>query len=156
MTEAKARANVLLQSALAPSLERMGLTLRELGLTGHAANVFCALVRMSDATAADLMLKTGIPDSKIYYALEELVEKGLVEVQKGKPKAYRVVPPREVKIRLMRTVDEDYERRQAATVRLVSLLEPLRASASSPTADLAYIVKGLPNIAARAAGLIAS
>jgi len=156
MTEAKARANVLLQSALRPSLERMGLTLRELGLTGHAANVFCALVRMSDATAADLMLKTGIPDSKIYYALEELVEKGLVEVQKGKPKAYRIVPPREVKIRLMRTVDEDYERRQAATVRLVSLLEPLRASASSPTADLAYIVKGLPNIAARAAGLIAS
>jgi sugar-specific transcriptional regulator TrmB len=134
----------------------MGLTLRELGLTGHAANVFCALVRMSDATAADLILKTGIPDSKIYYALEELVEKGLVEVQKGKPKAYRVVPTREVKIRLMRTVDEDHERRQAATARLVSLLEPLRASTSSSAADLAYIVKGLPNIAARAAGLVAS
>jgi sugar-specific transcriptional regulator TrmB len=111
---------------------------------------------MSHATAADLILKTGIPDSKIYYALDELAEKGLVEVQQGKPKAYRVVPPREVETRLMRTVDEEYERRQTATVRLVSLLEPLRASASSPTADLAYIVKGLSNIAARAGGLIAS
>jgi sugar-specific transcriptional regulator TrmB len=111
---------------------------------------------MSHATAADLILKTGIPDSKIYYALDELAEKGLVEVQGGKPKAYRVVPPREVETRLMRTVDEEYERRQTATVRLVSLLEPLRASTSSPTADLAYIVKGLSNIAARAGGLIAS
>src|ERR1700704_3937366 len=137
MAEANARASALLQPTLGPSLERMGLTLRELGLTGHAANVFCALVRMSDATAADLILKTGIPDSKIYYALEELVAKGLVEVQKGKPKAYRVVPTREVKIRLMRTVDEDHERRQAATARLVSLLEPLRASTSSSAADLA-------------------
>jgi sugar-specific transcriptional regulator TrmB len=156
MAEAKSRANTLLQATLGPSLERMGSTLRELGLTGHAADVFCALVRMSHATAADLILKTGIPDSKIYYALEELAEKGLVEVQKGKPKAYRVVPPKEVEIRLMRTVDEEYERRQTATARLVSLLEPLRASTSSPTADLAYIVKGLANIAARASGLIAS
>jgi sugar-specific transcriptional regulator TrmB len=39
---------------------------------------------------------------------------------------------------------------------LISLLEPLRASTSSPIADLAYIVKGVPNIAARASGLIAS
>jgi sugar-specific transcriptional regulator TrmB len=156
MSEAKTRANTLLQATLGPSLERMGVTLRELGLTGHAADVFCALVRMSHATAADLILKTGIPDSKIYYALDELAEKGLVEVQGGKPKAYRVVPPREVETRLMRTVDEEYERRQTATVRLVSLLEPLRASTSSPTADLAYIVKGLSNIAARAGGLIAS
>src|SRR5713226_1200818 len=94
MAEAKARAHRLLQATLGPSLERMGSTLRELGLTGHAADVFCALVRMSHATAADLILKTGIPDSKIYYALEELAEKGLVEVQKGKPKTYGSSRPR--------------------------------------------------------------
>src|SRR5713101_2887077 len=155
MAEAKARAHTLL-ATLGPSLERMGSTLRELGLTGHAADVFCALVRMSHATAADLILKTGIPDSKIYYALEELAEKGLVEVQEGKPKTYRVVPAKEVEIRLNRLVEADYERRRAATTRLGSLLEPLRAATKSPGTDVAYIVKGLPNIIARARALVAS
>lgn len=156
MSEVKTRANVLLQESLGSSLERIGNAMRELGLTGNAADAFCVLARMSDATAGDLVLKTGIPDSKIYYALDELVEKGLVEVQPGRPKTYRVVPPKEAEARLARIVEEDYERRRAVTVRLGSLLEPLRAATKSPTTDVAYIVKGLPNILARARSLIGS
>ncbi len=156
MSEVKARANVLLQEALGPSLQRVGTTLREFGLSGRAADAFCALVRMSPATAGNLVLKTGIPDSKIYYALDELVEKGLVEVQEGKPKMYRVVPPKEVEVRLTRIVEAEYQRRRAATRRLSSLLEPLRAATKSPATDVAYIVKGLANILARGEALVAS
>jgi sugar-specific transcriptional regulator TrmB len=152
----KSRANVLLQETLESSLERIGTTLRELGVSGPAADTFCSLVRVGRATAGDLVVKTGIPDSKIYYALEELAERGLVEVQRGKPKSYRVVPPKEVEMRLARIVEADYERRRAATTRLGSLLEPLRAVAKSPTTEVAYIVKGLPNILARAESMIAS
>src|SRR5438128_2680075 len=104
MSEVKARANALLQETLGPSAERIRSTLRDLGFSGYAADAFCALVRVSDATAGDLVVKTGIPDSKIYYALDELAEKGLVEVQEGKPKTYRVVPAKEVEIRLNRLV----------------------------------------------------
>src|SRR5437867_3017018 len=96
MAEGKARANALLHEALEPSLDRIAGTLRELGISGPAADAFCALVRTADATASELVRKTGIPDSKIYYALDELAEKGLVEVQAGKPKTFRVVPPKEV------------------------------------------------------------
>src|SRR5213594_3442738 len=156
VSEVKARANSLLQETLGPSAERIRSILRDFGFSGHAADAFYALVRISHATAGDLVVKTGIPDSKIYYALDELAEKGLVEVQAGKPKTYRVVPPKEVEIRLRRIVEADYERRRAATTRLGVLLEPLRAATRSPATDVAYIVKGIPNIVARAQSLIAS
>lgn len=156
MSEVKARANVLLHETLGPSVERIGGTLRELGLSGYAAEAFCALVRVSHATAGDLVRATGIPDSKIYYALDELADRGLVEVQAGKPKMYRIVPAKEVEIRLSRIIEADYERRRAATTRLGSLLEPLRAATRSPATDVAYIVKGMPNILTRAQRLIAS
>src|SRR5438309_8292907 len=139
MAEGKARANALLQEALESSLDRIAGTLRELGVSGPAADAFCALVRTAEATAAELVRKTGIPDSKIYYALDELAEKGLVEVQAGKPKTYRVVPPKEVEIRLCRIVEADYERWRAATTRIGVLLEPLRAATRFPAMDFAYI-----------------
>src|SRR5216117_1096362 len=156
MSEVKARANALLQDALGPSEERIRGTLRDVGFSSSAAEAFCALVRVREATAGDLVRKIGIPDSKIYYALDELAEKGLVEVQAGKPKTFRVVPPKEVEMRLSRMVQAEYDRRRAATVRVTSLLEPLRAATKARSMDVAFIVKGLPNIVARARALIGS
>ena len=156
MAGVKVRANVLLQDAMEPSLARIAGTLRELGLSRHAAQTFCTLVETTYASAGELVRKTGIPDSKIYYALDELAEKGFVEVQAGKPKTYRVVPPKEVEMRLSRMVETEYERRRAATVRVAALLEPLRAATRAPSIDVAYIVKGLPNVVARARALIGS
>src|SRR2546426_9915153 len=156
MAGVKVRANALFQDAMEPSLDRIAGTLRELGISGRAAQTFCALVQTTQATAGELVRKTGIPDSKIYYALDELAEKGFVEVQAGKPKTYRMVPPKEVELRLSRMVQAEYERRRAATVRVAALLEPLRAASKAPVMDVAYIVKGLPNVVARARALIAS
>src|SRR5216117_736968 len=137
MSEVKARANALLQDALGPSEERIRGTLRDVGFSSSAAEAFCALVRTTYASAGELVRKTGIPDSKIYYALDELAEKGLVEVQAGKPKTFRVVPPKEVEMRLSRMVQAEYDRRRAATVRVASLLEPLRAATKAPSMDVA-------------------
>src|SRR3989449_4156801 len=156
MSEVKARANALLQDALGPSEERIRGTLRDVGFSSSAAEAFCALIRVREATAGDLVRKTGIPDSKIYYALDELAEKGFVEVQAGKPKTYRVVPPKEIELKLSSMVQAEYERRRAATVRVAALLEPLRVGTKAPAMDVAYIVKGLPNVVARAQTLIAS
>src|SRR5437870_12425783 len=100
MSEVKARASALLQESFGPSAERIRGTLRDLGFSGYAAETFCALVRVSHAAAGDLVLQTGIPDSKIYYALDELAEKGLSAVQDGEPGTCRVVPSEEVEVRL--------------------------------------------------------
>jgi len=156
MTEVKVRANVLLAEAGPGSLEAIGGTLRELGLGGYAADAFCALTRVARATAGDLVRTTGIPDSKIYYALDELVERGLAEVQEGKPKSYRLVPLAEIETRLMQLLDARRQKERAAITRLLSLVEPLRSAARTPTTDLAYIVKGTPNVLARAESMVAS
>src|SRR2546422_5369893 len=156
MTEVRKRANVLLEDAARPSVEEIGASLRDLGIGGYAADAFCPLVRTPEATAGDLVSKTGIPDSKIYYALEELAEKGLIEVQAGKPKMYRAVPPKEAEARLGRILETRYERERGAVKRIAGLLEPLRAATKSPMTVLAYIVKGMRNVIARAHSLIAS
>ena len=156
MTEVRARANGLLEEAARPSVKEIGATLRDLGLGGYAADAFCALVRVPQATAGDLVLKTGIPDSKIYYALDELAEKGLIEVQAGKPKTYRPLPPREMEARLSRMLEAKHDRERGAVKRVAALIEPLRASTKSPATDLAFIVKGLPNVVARAQSMIGS
>jgi sugar-specific transcriptional regulator TrmB len=156
MAEVKARAGALLKEASAPSLGQLEGALRDLGFSGYAAQAFCAAVQVPQATAGDLILKTGIPDSKIYYALDELAERGLLEVQAGKPKVYRVGSPKEVEARLRHLLDEKQERERAAVARVASIIEPLRSGARSPTIDLAYLVKGAENVTARALGMIAS
>src|SRR5207247_9391980 len=95
MAGVKVRANVLLQDAMEPSLARIAGTLRELGLSRHAAQTFCALVETTDPSAGELVRKTGIPDSKTYYALDEPAEKGLVQVQAGETKTHGRVPANE-------------------------------------------------------------
>lgn len=156
MSEVRKRANVLLEEAAGASRREIGAALRDLGLSGYAADAFCALVRLPTATAGDLVARTGIPDSKIYYALEELAEKGLVAVQAGKPKTYRAVAPKDAAARLERILDDKYDRERSAVTRVAALLEPLQASAQAPATDLAYVVKGLSNVVARAQAMICS
>ena len=156
MTEVGVRANLLLEEAAKGAREEIVSSLRELGLSGYASAVLFALARVSDATAPDLVVRTGIPDSKIYYALQELVELGLVEVQEAKPRKYAMVRSAEVETRLDQLLTSRYDRQRSAVSRVASLLEPLRSGARSAAMDLAYVVKGEPNVFARAASLIAS
>jgi len=53
-------------------------------------------------------------------------------------------------------LDAKYDRERGAVKRVSALLEPLRAATKSPSTDLAFIVKGLPNVVARAQSMIAS
>jgi sugar-specific transcriptional regulator TrmB len=156
MSEVAVRANVLWQEAGPSTLKEIQTTLRDLGLSGYAAEAFCALVRASEVTAGDLGTKTGIPDSKIYYALQELAEKGLVEVQAGKPKTYRAVSRKRIEARLNEMLEAKHERETDAVSRVGSLLEPIQAATKSPATELAYVVKGRGNVLARAEALIAS
>src|SRR5882672_7932136 len=126
MSEVKARAGELLQEASGPSLGEIEKALRDLGLSGYGAQTFCAALRVEEATAASLMRATSIPDSKNYYALEELVERGLLEVEPGKPKRYRVGRPKDVEGRLRRMLDSKHESERTAVGRVAGLIEPLR------------------------------
>lgn len=156
MKEVAVRANVLRHEAQQGSLEHISSALKNLGFGANAAGAFCAIAKLGEATAADLVVETGIPDSKIYYALDELAEGGLVEVQSGKPRTYRAVPSHEVQGRLTAIVDARQKGEMASVARLVSLLEPLRPAPREHALEVAYIVKGMPNVLARMRSLMSS
>jgi sugar-specific transcriptional regulator TrmB len=155
MREAKGPKGSLFSQAANSTVAQVGRMLRDLGFSSYAAQTFCAALRVEHATAASLILATGIPDSKIYYALEELVERGVLEVQAGKPKVYRVGRPKDVEGRLRRMMDEKHDRERGAVTKLTHLIEPLRAGARSPSSDLAFVVKGAENVYARAQSVLA-
>ena len=69
-------------------------TLKELGLTDNEVAVFLALLETGPATAGPLVPKCRLHRSRIYAALERLVDKGLVSViRKGRRHLHEALPP---------------------------------------------------------------
>ena len=135
--------------------ESIAAMLRELGLSSYAAKSLVALLGNAPMSAGQICRATGIPDSKIYYALDELDRTKLVESQHGTPTLYRPVELDQMISNLTRSENEEHQRR----LRLVGLFgkqaEPLAKARSQPTdIELAYIVKGRRNIVERMLAVI--
>lgn len=138
-----------------PATAEVSSTLQALGLTGYAARTFCGLLDIGEGTAADLVLRTGIPDSKVYYALEELLDRGLLEAQGGKPKRFRLADPAHAVAGLSRGLEEKQAREAASVQRVAALMETSRKKGKAPAQEeLAYVVKGKENVVARAQRMI--
>lgn len=130
--------------------EAIAAVLRGLGLSSYAARSLVALLGNAPLSAGQICKATGIPDSKIYYALEELDRAKLVECQHGTPTLYKPLQFSQMISNLTRAQDEDHQRR----LRLIELFrkkaEPLVKARSEPSeVELAYIVKGRRNIVER-------
>jgi sugar-specific transcriptional regulator TrmB len=124
--------------------------LRELGLSSFAARALVSLLENSPQSAGSICNATGIPDSKIYYALEELDRAKLVESQRGVPTLYKPVSLDLMISNLTRTQEEEYERRLRFVQLFKNQAEPLVKARSEPEEiELAYIVKGKRNIVER-------
>jgi sugar-specific transcriptional regulator TrmB len=135
--------------------EAIAAKLRELGLSSYAARSLVALLGNAPLSAGQICKATGIPDSKIYYALEELDRAKLVECQHGTPTLYKPLQFTQMISNLTRAQDEDHQRR----LRLVELFrkqaEPLAKARAEPSeVELAYIVKGRRNIVERMLNVI--
>jgi sugar-specific transcriptional regulator TrmB len=127
--------------------EKIISELKELGLSTYEAATYMTLLTHSHIPASTICKETGIPDSKIYYALDGLLKKGMITVQKGVPNVYSAVHPKEaianLKTQLMETLNEKMEKADA----LINSLSPLHESAEKPQEiELAYIIRGQRNI----------
>lgn len=71
-------------------------SLKKLGLSTYQALVYLSLTYMISGTATEISLNSNVPRSKIYDVLKVLGEKGFVEIERGRPLKYHVVPPTEV------------------------------------------------------------
>lgn len=130
--------------------------LREFGLTGYEAQAYVALIQNPDTSATQLCNETGIPDSKIYFALEELQKKGLVVVSEGVPRHYKALPPKQALSKLKGILSEQFEAQVGKLTQLSLALEPLYSKGEKQDVELAYVVKGFDNVLARMIEVLSS
>ena len=120
--------------------------LREFGITAYAARAFLSILENQPVSATNLCKMTGIPDSKIYYALKELEEKNLVIIQHGTPSMYGVLGIEQIVSSIQGQVDEEHQRRSTKVKELAKFLEPLHTKGNGEDVELAYIIKGQRNM----------
>lgn len=70
--------------------------LRLMGLTDYETQSYVALTSLISANATEISLAANVPRSKVYQVLKNLVEKGFIEMNRGKPLKFTVIPPHEV------------------------------------------------------------
>jgi len=137
--------------------ENLVSELKALGLSTMAARTYLALIAKPSATAGLLCNETGIPDSKIYYAINELSKRGMIVVQNGTPKTYKAVHPKEATSSLKQQLREDFNKNLSRAEDLADSLSPIFESATGKTEiELAYIIRGHRNISRKMKDLIAS
>jgi sugar-specific transcriptional regulator TrmB len=129
--------------------------LKELGLTTHEALSYITLLSQSSMSASALCKESGIPNSKIYYALDELSKKGMLIVQKGNPNIYVPVSPKEAIENLKQQLIKKLDGKLKEADDLTDILTPIYESAeTAEQLEVAYIIRGQHNIISRMKALI--
>lgn len=80
-------------------------TLEALGLTEYEARCFVGLTQLSDGTAKEISQVADVPQSRVYDVVDDLHQRGLVDIQESKPRRYFAVPVNDALGRLR----EDYD-----------------------------------------------
>jgi len=137
--------------------DRIVSRLKELELPTHEALIYLTLLTHSNMTASALCKETGIPDSKIYYALDGLSKKGMLIVQKGNPNIYLPMAPKDAVANLKQQLTERLNEKIREADVLVDMLTPVYESAAKPEElEVAYIIRGQKNIINRMKTLVAA
>ena len=130
--------------------DRIVLSLKNLALSTYEAEVYATLLAHPTMTAGALCKETGISDTKIYYALDGLSEKGMLIVRNANPKIYKPVPPKEAIANLKHRLTEKLTDELKDADVLVDMLSPIYESAEKPEElELGYIISGKNNITNR-------
>jgi len=105
-------------------------SLRELGLTEYQSRTYVAAVRLGTARPNDLADESNVPQARIYGVIDELEDRGLVEVhQRSKGKEVTAPPPEQALDGLKRRhISEFTETANEAAASLSRLHERKRAS----------------------------
>lgn len=128
--------------------------LMDISLTRNESRAYLELLPFESATASELVKRTGIADSKIYYIMDSLQKKGLIILQEGIPKKFIAIPPVEALENLRAKFKKEYSTKIEILDRLGQRLTPIYQE-SEDSLKIAYIVKGKNNIANQAKRLIA-
>lgn len=92
-----------------PADQKTWDSLKIMGLTDYEATTYLALTSMISGTATEISIASKVPRSRIYDILKAMAQKGFVEIERGRPLKYTVVPPAEVFSRNKQKLLEDLE-----------------------------------------------
>lgn len=129
--------------------------LARLGLNTNEAKALDALIALGPVGASDVHRYADIPRNKAYESLERLAERGIVEVQKGRPTLYRAIGAKGV-------IDHLLESYQKEASQALNVLEQKEEEAQEDVEEIngseayAWMVRGELGAKRRLAELIYS
>lgn len=113
--------------------------LQGIGLTEYEAKTYSVLSVSGPMKAGNVSKQSGVPQSKVYWVLDELIAKQLAEVAEGKPKEYRAVPP---DIALKRLVEEKQRSINSVKTELKQVSDYLKPIKGGETMSGIWTIRG--------------
>lgn len=114
-------------------------TLLKIGLTGHEADIYLALLEAGPSLVSKIAQKTDINRTNIYDRLESLIDKGLVSyVIKNNRKHFYAAEPK----RLLRYLDEKADKLKQETEEVKQILPELEKIRPSSTDESVEVYEG--------------
>lgn len=108
---------------MSPVSENQINLLRELGLKEYHAKALAHLLELGESKAPELSSASGVPKARIYGVLDELGDRGLIEVKPGRPTKYIPKSPEEI---VERTVQNKKAEKEREIEKVKSLEEDLK------------------------------
>ena len=107
----------------------------KLGLSLYQAKIYSALAALGPAGIAEIQHVSGVPRTKIYEILEQLVTMGAVEFQSGRPVIYNALSPAVLVDRMRNTY-------LTAADDATRLLAEIQQTEKNTNEDLVWVVRG--------------
>jgi sugar-specific transcriptional regulator TrmB len=92
--------------------------LKILGLNDYESKAYLSLVSLISATALEINEDSGVPLSRTYDVLKSLHKKGFLEITRGKPLIYRVVPPQDVFEKSRMKIKEELDEAESEVINI--------------------------------------
>jgi sugar-specific transcriptional regulator TrmB len=125
-------------------------SLKKLGLTEYEARTYIALNRIKAGTVYDINVTSDIPRSAIYGSLSKLEEKGLIEVEHGKPMRYRSIIPAKAINKLRSSINDESEK-------AITYLEEAYTQSECPEpTEAMWTIRGIMNLYNKSSDMIGS
>lgn len=80
-----------------------------MGLTDYETRVYVALTSIISGTATEISDSSGVPRSKTYEVLKNLQKKGFIEIIRGKPLKFNIVPPQDVFQKARKQINDEID-----------------------------------------------
>jgi sugar-specific transcriptional regulator TrmB len=122
--------------------------LRALGLTEYAARAYAALVSLGASEASVVASAGPIPRTKVYAVLKDLVKRGWVQVEAGRPQRFRAMRPRDC-------FERERERLDALVDAALPILEEQYEDRSTRFGGPLWILDGAQPVVERALRMVA-